>query len=220
MTKRIVINLILGVAITSVLSGCWIGHLAGAIGSNIERYKKIEVLAEYEGLNDKTVAVIVQCDPSILYEHAAVYGTAAMNISKRIQDNVPGASVLDFRKVMQWQYQTPTWSMLPYGEIASELGVDRVVYVEIYEFRLNPTGNSYLWDGACAATVGIIERDGFDLDSFSRTWEIVAKFPDIQGVGRESATGASIQMGVLAKFVDEVSWLFYRHIEDKYPDAV
>ena len=68
--------------------------------------------------------------------------------------------------------------------------------------------------------LGIIERDGFDLDSFSRTWEILAKFPDIQGVGRESATGASIQMGVLAKFVDEVSWLFYRHIEDKYPDAV
>jgi hypothetical protein len=24
----------------------------------------------------------------------------------------------------------------------------------------------------------------------------------------------------MAKFVDETSWVFYRHIEDKYPDAI
>lgn len=217
---RVLLHGLLGMVCIALLQGCFIFQLAGAIGENIERYKKIEVLAEYEGLDNKTIAVVVQCDPSILYENPSVSGTVAMNVSKRIGDNVPGARVLDYRHVMQWQYQTPSWSMLPYGEIATELGVERVVFIEIYEFRLHPPGNRYLWDGACASSVGIIEGDGWDTDSFARTWEIMAKFPDIQGVGRESASESSIQMGVLAKFVDEVSWIFYRHVEDKYPDAV
>ena len=203
-----------------LLSGCFVPALAGAIGQNIERYKKIEVLAEYEGLDNQTVAVVIQCEPSTLYEHPSVYGTIAMNISRRLQENVPGIKVLGYQQVMQWQYQTPSWSMLAYGEIAEELGVERVVFVEVYEFRLHPDGNRYLWDGACAGSVGIIERDGWDPDSFAKSWDIAVKFPDVTGVGRESATESQIEMGVLAKFVDEVSWLFYRHIEDKYPDAI
>lgn len=207
-------------AMSCGLCGCFVPALAGAIGQNIERYKKIEVLAEYDGLDDKTVAVVIQCDPSTLYEYPSVYGTVSMNIARRLQDNVPGIKVLGFQQVMQWQYQTPSWSMLPYGEIAKELGVERVVFVEIYEYRLHPEGNRYLWDGACAGSVGIIERDGWDPDSFAKNWDIAVKFPDVTGVGRESATESQIQMGVLAKFVDEVSWLFYRHIEDKYPDSI
>ena len=207
-------------ATSLLLSGCFVPALAGAIGSNIERYKKIEVLAEYEGLDDQTVAVVIQCEPSTLYEYPQVYGTMAMNISRRLQENVPGIKVLAYQHVMQWQYQTPSWSMLAYGEIAEELGVERVVLVEVYEFRLHPEGNRYLWDGACAGSVGVIERDGWDPDSFAKTWDIAVKFPDVTGVGRESATESQIQMGVLAKFVDEVSWLFYRHVEDKYPDQV
>jgi len=203
-----------------LLPACFVPALAGAIGSNIERYKKIEVLAEYEGLDDQTVAVVIQCEPSTLYEYPKVYGTMAMNISRRLQENVPGIKVLNYQHVMQWQYQTPSWSMLAYGEIAEELGVERVVLVEVYEFRLHPDGNRYIWDGACAGSVGVIERDGWDPDSFAKTWDIAVKFPDVTGVGRESATESQIQMGVLAKFVDEVAWLFYRHVEDKYPDQV
>ena len=33
-------------------------------------------------------------------------------------------------------------------------------------------------------------------------------------------SSGQIQMGLMAKFVDEASWVFYRHIEDKYPDAI
>ena len=203
-----------------IQQGCFVAQLAGAVGQNIERYKKIEVLAEYDGLIDKTCAVVVQCEPSILYENGSVYGTIAMNVSKRLQENVKGIKVLDFRQVMQWQYQTPSWSMLSYGEMAEELGVERVVFIELYEFRLHPAGNSYLWDGACAATLGVIEEDGWDPDSFAKTWEIESSSQTSRVSGVKAPTAAQIQMGLMAKFVDETSWVFYRHIEDKYPDAI
>ena len=41
-----------------VLQGCQIFGVASVIGQNIEREKKIEVLAEYDGLRNQTVASV------------------------------------------------------------------------------------------------------------------------------------------------------------------
>jgi hypothetical protein len=101
---------------------------------------------------------------------------------------------------------------------AKELGVDRLVYIDLYEYRLNPVGNSYLWDGVAGANIGIIEADGLAPDEFVYTTNIIERFPDQEGVGRESARREDIERGLLTLFVQRTSWLFYRHIEDKYPD--
>ncbi len=202
-----------------VSGGCFVANLAGAIGGEIERNKKIEVLAEYEGLENKSVAVIVHADAATLYEFPSVAQTVSGNVAFRIQQNVRGVSILPPAAVAQWQYQTPAWSTLPYGQIADELNVDRVVLIDMYEYRLNPPGNMYLWEGVAAANVGVIERNGLDPDSFAATFDIRVRFPNQEGIGRESASSADIQTGVLTKFVQKCAWLFYTHIEDKYPDA-
>ncbi|MBC23079.1 MAG: hypothetical protein CMJ32_04080 [Phycisphaerae bacterium] len=201
-----------------LVAGCDIFGLVGGISSNYERTKKIEVLAEYDGLVDKSCAVVVHADLSVLYEHPTAVPNIAANVSRRIQSNVNGVSVLSPREVLDWQYHTPSWSMMPYGQIAEDLGVDRVVYIDIYEYRLNPPGNRWLWEGVCAANVGVVERGGFDPDQFVETYNVICRFPDLRGLGRESATQAQIQTGLQARFVEESAWLFYTHIEDKYPE--
>jgi hypothetical protein len=55
-------------------------------------------------------------------------------------------------------------------------------------------------------------------DEFVYTTNVVERFPDQEGVGRESARREDIERGLLTLFVQRTSWLFYRHIEDKYPD--
>jgi hypothetical protein len=198
--------------------GCALMNLAGALGNEMERNKKIEVLAEYEGLENKTVAVVVHADAATLYEYPNVTLDAAGNIAFRIQENVRGVSVLAPATVIQWQYQTPAWTTLPYGQIAEELGVDRVVVVDIYEFRLNPPGNQYLWEGAAAANVGIVERDGVDPDSFAATFDVRTAFPTQIGLTRDSLSGQAVLTGLLTRFVQKSAWLFFTHLEDKYPD--
>ena len=216
--SRFAAILLLG-AMPLASGGCFIANLAGAIGGEIERNKKIEVLAEYEGLENKSVAVIVHADAATLYEFPTVAQTVSGNVAFRIQQNVRGVSILPPAAVAQWQYQTPAWSTLPYGQIAEDLNVDRVVLIDMYEYRLNPPGNMYLWEGVAAANVGVIERNGLDPDSFAATFDVRVRFPNQEGLGRESASSSDIQTGVLTKFVQKCAWLFYTHIEDKYPDA-
>jgi hypothetical protein len=203
----------------SLLAGCQIFGAAGVIGQNIEREKKIEVLAQYDGLRGSTVAVLVDTDMMVMYEYPSVVANICANLSRRLAQNVEGIGVLDPTYVLDWQYQTPSWQSLPYGVMCDELGVDRVVWVDLFEFRLNPPGNRWQWDGAASANVGIVEIDGFDPDSFADSFDVTATFPDIAELGRESATASQIQTGLLATFVQEAGWLFYDHIEDKYPDA-
>ena len=104
------------------------------------------------------------------------------------------------------------------GELAEAMGVERIVYIDIHEYRLNPIGNSWLWDGACIAEVGIIEADGIDPDMFADAYTVRAKYPDLQGVGRESATPREIETGLLRRFIQHTAWLFFLHTEPKYPD--
>ena len=48
-------------------------------------------------------------------------------------------------QVRQWQFTTPQWNAMAFGEMVEELGVDRIVLVDIQEFRLHPRGNRWLW---------------------------------------------------------------------------
>lgn len=201
-----------------MVSGCNIFGAAGVVAHNIEREKKIEVLAEYEGLRNETVAVVVQADHLTLYEYPQVVANMCANVSRRIQQNVEGAKVLDPSIVLDWTYRTSSWSAMPYGEVAKELGVDRLVWIDIFEFRLHPPGNRWIWEGVATASVGVVEPDGFDPDSFAQHWDTSAEFPKVKGLGRESANRQSVETGLLAVFIQEISWLFYDHIEDKYPD--
>jgi hypothetical protein len=197
-------------------AGCIAGAV-GAIGQQIERGKKLEVPAAYDGLEAKTCAVIVNADYGTLVEHPSVVKNITANVAVRIAKHVKDATVLPPAAVLTWQYQTPQWRAMPYGEVAKELGVDRLVYIDLYEFRLNPTGNSYLWDGVAGANIGIIETDGLAPDEFVYSTNIVSKFPDKEGVGKESARREDIERGLLTLFTSRTSWLFYDHIEDKYP---
>jgi hypothetical protein len=211
------ILVVLSMAGVFVLGGCAVGKLLGGMAQNAEYQKEIEVHPVYSGLENKSVAVIVDVDLAILYEYPDVAMTLSANIARRVQANVPGISVLAPSRVSQWQFRTPQWNAMQYSEIAERLNVDRVVHVDIYEYRLHPPGNQWLWDGVCAANVGIIERDGYDPDNYVDRFNISVAFPDMTGVTRENATAGGIQTALWTLFIRETSWLFYTHLEPKHP---
>jgi hypothetical protein len=212
------LRMIAFLALVPALASCGMFGLVSKVGEAIEVEKKVEVLAKYKGLENKTVAVVMNAERSVLYEFPTVVPNVAANVAAGIKQYVSGSQVLDFRESLAWCYRTPSWTTLPLGHIAEELGVDRVVYVDIIEFRLNPPGNRWIWEGMAGANVGIIERDSLDPDAFAEEFSISVKFPDVKDLSRESASEAQVQLGLVAKFTQTVNKLFYDHLEDKYPN--
>jgi hypothetical protein len=208
----------LAMLVLAALAGCQLPGIVGAVGQNIEREKKVEVLAKYAGLDNKRVAVMVKADMGVLYEHPTVAPNISANLAQRLFENVPGIKVLDPRTVMTFQYQRPSWGAMPLGQVAEELDVDRVVVVDIYEYRLNPPGNRWMWEAVCGAHIGVAERDGIEPDEMVDQWNVTAKFPPQEGTARDQLSQTLVQNGLLATFVRNAAWTFYDHIEDKYPD--
>lgn len=210
--------LALGLALAPIgLSGCAIAHLIGGMAQNAEHQKLVETPAEYASFENKRCAVVVDVPAEIAYQHPTLVAQLTGGVSLVMQQNVPDVTMIHPDEIIQWQWRTFDWASMPYGEIAQKLGVDRVVHIDIFEYRLNPPGNSWLWEGVCSANVSIIEADFPDPDMFADTFAITTKFPDVQGVDRDSASETAIERGLLQSFVKETVWLFYDHLEPKYP---
>ncbi|MCH7551608.1 MAG: hypothetical protein IIA35_07925 [Proteobacteria bacterium] len=94
------------------------------MAQNYEYQKRIEVLPQYSGLENQTVAVLVEADLSTLYEHPDTVAKIAGGVVGRIRRDVPSAQVVDPGMVINWQYRTPQWNALPYGQIAEHLDVE------------------------------------------------------------------------------------------------
>jgi len=201
-----------------LLLGCEAAILAGGMMQNYEYQKLIEVHAKYSDLEDRSVAVLVDADLATLYEYPELVASISGGVAGRIARDVPGARVTHPDAILGWQYTTPQWNAMPYGEIAEALNVDRVVMIDIFEFRLNPPGNRWEWQGVCAAHVGIIERGSFDPDSYADTYTVIAEYPSIRMLTRDEADERSMQRGLLSEFIKETAWLFHLHERPKYPD--
>ncbi|HVP73115.1 MAG TPA: hypothetical protein VMS30_05205 [Phycisphaerales bacterium] len=199
------------------MTGCIAAHAIGAMGAAEEAQKLVETMPRYRGLENKTVAVVVEADYSTMFEYPNLVTYMASGVTMRIARWVPGVQVLDPSVVLNWQYNKPNWNALPYGEIAEQLNVDRVVFIEVLEYRLHPPGNRFLWDGNAVSRVGIIERKGIDPDTFAETFDVAARFPAIEGVTAENATQTQIETGLLVDLVKRNAWLFHLHYEPKHP---
>lgn len=207
----------LSLAVAS-LTGCAVVYAASGMAQNFEYQKEIEVLAQYDGLEHQTVAVLVDSDLALRYERPNLVPELAVNLSRALAKHVPGIRILMPQAVIQWQYNTPEWNLIPRGEVCEQLGVERLLWVDLQTFRLHPQGNSWIWEGVVEAEVGVVEEGGYDPDGFVEAWRISAVFPDVNSLDRDSASEESIRLGLEANFVKRTAWLFYPHVEPKYPD--
>ena len=176
MIPRLASMLVLGAI--SMMGGCQIFGMAGVVGQNIEREKKVEY-AQADGLRDSTVAVVVDTDMMVMYEYPSVVPMICLNLSRRIAQNVEGST-------SSIPASCSTGSTRPWLAVDALLAMceelaDRVIWIDLFEFRSTP-GQSWQWEGR-ERERGIVEIDGFDPDAFA---DVTATFPDIPELGRES----------------------------------
>lgn len=193
--------------------GC---QLAGMMAASNERYGSHDVEAEYTGLWGKSYAVVVSADRAMQAEYPALVPSVIERVDQQLAEQSGASGHVPGNEVTAYLANNPQWVAWPRGRLNEELGkdgVDRVVLIEINEFRTNDPGNEYLWAGQAWATLSVIERgsEGSDAEAFRK--EIRVTFPDEQGYGPDDMTKQMVASTLLKRLVDRASWAFYDHEE-------
>lgn len=205
-------GVVLGVAGAGV-AGCQVFGFVAAGIQEAKEQKPRKVESQYNGLEGRSFAVLVAADRLIKAEHPGVAEELTIRITERLAEHAGASGCIPANKLLTYLYNNPRWIAMARGDLARDLGVDRLVIVELTEYRLNEPGNQYLWEGVAAASVGVIESDSPLPDEFvfERTVRVV--YPDKQGYGQNDMPADAVASVLIKRFVDRASWLFYTHEE-------
>lgn len=200
--------------LASLLPGC---TLIGGMAESYRQTSTHAVSATYNGLAGKSVAVVVIADRSIEADFPGVTSTLIERINERIRANCAPSKAFPSVQLVQFLTNNPQLMVRPRSELAQELGVERLVIVELLEFRLNDPGNQYLWDGVAGGQISVVEADGPLPDDYAFTRPVRVGFPDQKGIGPEQYGRDVVSSALLVRFIDRTTWLFYEHQEPYYP---
>jgi hypothetical protein len=203
------------------LSGCVVGTIIGGMAESYRQESTKSVKAETDVLQGKSFAVLVSCDRSI--EEAAP-GLSAMlvtRITERLADTMNDAGttgVVPPAMIVQFMYDNPGWRAKSTEDLSKALGgAQRIIFVEITEFRTTEPGNQYLYDGVCAGSLAVAEADSKLADYYTFERSILVKFPDERGRRPDEIPETAVRTELVRRFVDRATWPFYTHEEPYYP---
>jgi len=206
-----VARIVILIMLLASASGC---ELAGVIASGIEETGSHTVFAEYHGLEGKSFAVVVDVDRSILGRWPLIAGEIATRVDADLSANTEASGHVPPADVIRYQQTNPRWHLMERAELAEALGgVDRIILIELYEFRTNEPGNRYVWDGLAAGSVAVLETDGPFPEEFAFQRPISVRFPDDSGRGPNDFSALQVASVLVQRFSQRVSWLFYDHEE-------
>jgi hypothetical protein len=193
--------------------GCIVGAAIGGMAESARRTGSTTIPAEYTGLAGKSYAVVVAADRIIEGTEPGLTARLTQRINDRLAANVGASAFIPSRDLLVVLYEKPQWTAMAPGEVAKMLGVDRLVWVEVIEYRLHEPGNQYVWDGAAAANVFVYEADSGYPDDPAYDKALRVAFPDSTGLTPMDVTAQAVTTELSNRLVNRAAWLFYEHDE-------
>lgn len=185
--------------------------LAGC-NSDGEGVRHVE--AEYLDLNDKSVAVMVYTPDDIGFNFPLARPLITKEICRRIMAKVPDVRVVDPEQVLAWQEKDENryWAARPKSELLRQFGVDRLVVVEMDEYRTRNPGNRYELRGVISATVVVIEAESSNPDNYSARFNKLVMYPQKnKKLDAFAINEKKVERQTQVWFCEEVAGLFYDH---------
>lgn len=196
----------------ALLAGCAALGMAGAVAESAHQAGSTRYPAEYAGLAGVSYAVVVAADRTAQNEFPALTPSLMQRIDALIASSAGASGHIPGDEVTRYLANHPQWTTWPRSELPKALEVDRVVFVEVNEFRTNLPGNEYVWDGLAWASVSVIEAGG-QADATPFRKDIRVKFPDQTNVTSANMDRTAVASVLVKRLTDRVSWLFFEHVE-------
>ncbi len=208
-SRRLWAVLALGVGVMS-LGGCnVVGFVAQGVAGDPP---PINVTAEYYGLENQSVAVLVNADLPVIYAYPQAQLEVADALARKITANVAGARVIDARQSYEFQVRNYHWTNERYSVLADKLNVSRLVVVELLEYRTRERGNAAVYQGVIIARVDVVEADGGRPDDVAYSGTVEVQYPPGgKPIPVPSAQEVTIRKGMLDMFALAAGGKFYDH---------
>ena len=194
----------------SIASGCGMAGWAGYVMTGGE--KPVEVDAQYTGLDNRTVAVVVTVDAHTRYRHPDAPLLLTRAVGGQMSAHLASTTFIDPGQIAQFQKDHPYWHTLPYGDLFDHLPADRLIVIDLYEYDPHDPDNRHLWRGQMSANIGVVERDSANPDAFVYHNTVHAQYP-AHPVPLLKSDEQTIELGMRDRFARLVVRLFYDHKE-------
>jgi len=201
----------------SGLSGCVIGAAVGGMAESYRRTGTTTYEAKYKGIAGKSFTVVTIASRPIEAEHAGLTSRITQRVNDRLIQNADPSYAIPSRDLLRVLYNTPTWRVMTREDLANLLGVERLIVIEIIDYRLNEPGNRHLWDGRVAGVVSVYESDSALPNDPIFEQSLSIEFPDSSGYLRSDIPESAVTTELSNRFINRASWLFYEHDE---PNAI
>jgi hypothetical protein len=182
---------------------------------------KPPIKASYEGLAGQSVGVMIWVDRGIRIDYPTLQLDVANAIQLKLQaaqkdkkDELKGTLFpVEPRSIARYQADHPEVDAMPIVDVAPNLNVSRVIYVEVTSFQTRPEATLELFRGEVMGTVKVIAVDeqGRSKVVFQENDIRVTFPPKSPPEGVPATNDVKIYTGTLEDFTTEVAQRFFEH---------
>lgn len=186
------------------LNGCNIVGPLAAIA--IPQYE----YAKYVGLQNQSIGVMVWADRGVRID----WDKIQLDIANAVQSSLQASNAKELQgatfpvlpaSIVRFQYDHPHLESAPVTDFAAQLGVTRLIYIELERFSTRSDMSYQLYRGTAIATLKVIEIENGKATLAFEENGITAGFP-IKGrpEGEVTGTDAAFYTGTIRSLAEQI----------------
>ena len=173
--------------------------------------KTVQVEAEHRGLAGQHVAVMVAADDRTLFYSPKAPERICRVVTGHLVEQLPQMQATSPRQVIQYQDDNPYWATKRANQLIEQMDVQRLVLIDLVEYRTREPGNAHVFKGQVTANVAVHSADSDDPDNPTFYHTVSTQFPRGTTLGVVNANTQDIELGMVKLFGHQVARLFYDH---------
>jgi len=111
----------------------------------------VKVPAEYDGLEDKAVAVVIDADESMLAEHQFLRLQLSDVINRELQEHIDGVKTVGPSRIVRHQDADPDWAAGDRRDMGKRFDADFVLQVTLLDYGMREPGSTSPYRGRITA---------------------------------------------------------------------
>lgn len=170
------------------------------------------VRAEFDGLADQNIAVVIYADESVEFEYPGTKLQLTSLIASQLRTNVEGATVVDARRVLRYQLENSRWDEMDRAELGARFGADYVLFISLVNYSMREPGTVGIYRGRIDAEAIVYDcsRD----ERRGRVWDctdLSVVYPSGGPTGQIARDDRRIRQETASLFADRLVKKFYKH---------